>query len=144
MLRIIKRYLLMLTLLSYAGSVSAIVTETLPKAQAKHFCQLLINDGNSIAPLNYHARSLMTQEDSLTAPQNSCLPATSFSRTTGRPCASFPTLARTAPSHGMHRQTSFRRHSAQSIKNISARCFPASATRYRPVIGKPSMPISTR
>ena len=112
----------MLTLLSYAGSVSAIVTETLPKAQAKHFCQLLINDGNSIAPLNYHARSLMTQEDSLTAEQ----------------------LARTAPSHGMHRQTSFRRHSAQSIKNISARCFPASATRYRPVIGKPSMPISTR
>jgi hypothetical protein len=69
MLRIIKRYLLMLTLLSYAGSVSAIVTVTLPKAQAKHFCQLLINDGNSIAPLHYHARNLMTQEDSLTAEQ---------------------------------------------------------------------------
>ena len=59
----------MLTLLSYAGSVSAIVTEAIPKAQAEHFCRLLINDGNSIAPLNYHARSLMTQEDSLTAEQ---------------------------------------------------------------------------
>ncbi len=59
----------MLTLLFYAGSVSAIVTETIPKAQAEHFCQLLINDGNSIAPLSYHARSNMTQTDSLTAKQ---------------------------------------------------------------------------
>ncbi len=59
----------MLTLLSYAGSVSAIVTEAIPKAQAEHFCQLLINDGNSIAPLSYHARSNMTQTDSLTAEQ---------------------------------------------------------------------------
>ena len=59
----------MLTLLSYAGSVSAIVTEAIPQAQAEHFCQLLIYDGNSIAPLHYHARSLMTQEDSLTAEQ---------------------------------------------------------------------------
>jgi len=59
----------MLTLLSYAGSVSAIVREVIPKAQAEHFCQLLIYDGKSIAPLHYHARSLMTQEDSLTAEQ---------------------------------------------------------------------------
>jgi len=41
----------------------------MPRQQAAHFCQLLINDGQGISPLSAHARRIMTPGDSLTAEQ---------------------------------------------------------------------------
>lgn len=46
------------------------IPKVMPKEQAAHFCKVLIYDGNSIAPLNYHAHRIITQEnDSLTTEQ---------------------------------------------------------------------------
>lgn len=64
----IIQYVLMLALLT-AGSAS-LTGRTLPKEQAAHFCQLLIEDGNGPSPLRIHALRLATEEnDSLTAEQ---------------------------------------------------------------------------
>ena len=64
------RFTLILTLLCFAGSVSVFADPLIiPKEQSEHFCQLLIDDGNTIAPLNYHARRAMTQTDSLSVEQ---------------------------------------------------------------------------
>ena len=60
----------MLALLLTIGSVSlSSAPVVMPREQARHFCQLLIDDGNSISPLSVHARRLMTQNDSLTSEQ---------------------------------------------------------------------------
>ena len=57
----------MLALLT-AGSAS-LTARTLPKEQAAHFCQLLMDDGNGPCPLRIHALRLATDKDSLTAEQ---------------------------------------------------------------------------
>ena len=41
----------------------------IPQAQAKHFCQLMLNDETGIYPLGYHARRILSSNDSLTAEQ---------------------------------------------------------------------------
>lgn len=66
-----RRYTtLILALLFMAGSVFAMPAPLImPKAQAAHFCRLLINDGESIAPLSSHAHRLMAANDSLTSEQ---------------------------------------------------------------------------
>lgn len=45
------------------------VPEVLPKHIASHFCQLFINDGEEILPLSYHARRILSPDDSLTVEQ---------------------------------------------------------------------------
>ena len=45
------------------------VGETIPSAQAAHFCRLLLYDGETIMPMSVHARKLMSATDSLTAEQ---------------------------------------------------------------------------
>jgi hypothetical protein len=42
---------------------------TIPQAQAAHFCRLFICDETGIYPLGYHARRILTPNDSLTAEQ---------------------------------------------------------------------------
>jgi hypothetical protein len=42
---------------------------TIPQAQAAHFCRLLLNDETGIYPLGYHARRILSSNDSLTAEQ---------------------------------------------------------------------------
>lgn len=63
-------YIIVLALLLSAGSVSVkAASDIIPKEQAVHFCQLLINDGQSIMPLSAHARRMLTSTDSLTVEQ---------------------------------------------------------------------------
>lgn len=65
-----NHYILMLALLLTIGPASLLSAPVvLPREQATHFCQLLINDGNSVSPLSVHARRLMVPNDSLTAEQ---------------------------------------------------------------------------
>jgi hypothetical protein len=42
---------------------------TIPQAQAAHFCRLFISDETGIYPLGYHARRILTPNDSLTVEQ---------------------------------------------------------------------------
>lgn len=42
---------------------------TIPQAQAAHFCQLFICDETGVYPLGYHARRILSPNDSLTAEQ---------------------------------------------------------------------------
>ena len=41
----------------------------IPQAQAEHFCQLLISDGDALSPLSVHARKAIQPEDSLSVEQ---------------------------------------------------------------------------
>jgi len=70
----ITRHILTLTLLLFVRSASANFSTftydlSLPKAQATHFCQLFLYDGETIMPMSAHARKLMKATDSLTAEQ---------------------------------------------------------------------------
>ena len=40
-----------------------------PQAQAEHFCQLLISDGDALSPLSVHARKAIQADDSLSVEQ---------------------------------------------------------------------------
>lgn len=62
------RFVLLLALQLSAGPAFA-MPHIMPQQQAAHFCQLLINDGQSIAPLSKHARHYMMPNDSLTVEQ---------------------------------------------------------------------------
>ena len=42
---------------------------TVPQAQAKHFCQLMLSDESGLYPLGIHARRILSSTDSLTAEQ---------------------------------------------------------------------------
>ena len=42
---------------------------TIPQAQAAHFCRLFISDETGIYPLGYHARRILSPNDSLTVEQ---------------------------------------------------------------------------
>ena len=41
----------------------------IPQAQASHFCQLLISNGDALSPLSVHARKAIQPEDSLSVEQ---------------------------------------------------------------------------
>lgn len=41
----------------------------IPQSQASHFCQILINDGQSIMPLRAHAKMLIEPSDSISSEQ---------------------------------------------------------------------------
>ena len=41
----------------------------IPQAQAEHFCQLLISDGDALSPLSVHARKAIQADDSLSVEQ---------------------------------------------------------------------------
>lgn len=66
----ISRFIGLLTLLLFAGSVSLFAV-TLPQRQAKHFCQLLVCDNeNNIRPLSVYIRQQPSeQNDSLSIEQ---------------------------------------------------------------------------
>lgn len=61
--------ILMLTLLLAGSALSKASLRVMPQAQASHFCQLLINDGENIMPLNAHARRVVEPNDSLSNEQ---------------------------------------------------------------------------
>ncbi len=42
---------------------------SIPQAQAAHFCRLFISDDTGIYPLGYHARRILSSNDSLTVEQ---------------------------------------------------------------------------
>ena len=59
----------MLTLLLVGSPFSNASPRVMPQAQASHFCQLFVNDGESVMPLSAHARSVVEPSDSLTSEQ---------------------------------------------------------------------------
>lgn len=64
----LQRHVMMLALLT-AGLASS-TARTLPREQAAHFCQLMMDDGNGPCPLRIHALKLATEKnDSMTAEQ---------------------------------------------------------------------------
>ena len=64
------RYILLLTLLIFAGSASVWAAPVvIPQSQAAHFCKLLVHDGSSVLPLSSHAHQLVQPEDSLSVEQ---------------------------------------------------------------------------
>lgn len=66
----IFRYLFVLALLLLAESASVSAKSlVVPRPQAAHFCQLLLNDGRRISSLSSHARQFMHAEDSLSIEQ---------------------------------------------------------------------------
>ena len=64
------RYCFVLALLLMVGSASVSASRLImPRQQAEHFCQLMLDDGTGASPLYYHARHMMQAEDSLSVEQ---------------------------------------------------------------------------
>ena len=64
------RYYVVLALLLMVGSASVSASRLImPRQQAEHFCQLLLDDGTGASPLYYHARRMMQPEDTLSVEQ---------------------------------------------------------------------------
>jgi hypothetical protein len=64
------RYCFVLALLLMVGSASVSASRLImPRQQAEHFCQLMLDDGTGASPLYYHARRMMQAEDSLSVEQ---------------------------------------------------------------------------
>ncbi len=64
------RYYVVLALLLMVGSASVSASRLImPRQQAEHFCQLMLDDGTGASPLYYHARRMMQAEDSLSVEQ---------------------------------------------------------------------------
>lgn len=64
------RYYVVLALLLMVGSASVSASRLImPRQQAEHFCQLLLDDGTGASPLYYHTRRMMQPEDTLSVEQ---------------------------------------------------------------------------
>ncbi len=64
------RYYVVLALLFMVGSASVSASRLImPRQQAEHFCQLMLNDGTGASPLFYHARHMIQAEDTLSIEQ---------------------------------------------------------------------------
>ena len=64
------RYYVVLALLFMVGSASVYASRLImPRQQAEHFCQLMLDDGTGASPLYYHARRMMQPEDTLSVEQ---------------------------------------------------------------------------
>ena len=108
-----------------AGSVFAMPAPLImPKAQAAHFCRLLINDGESIAPLSSHAHRLMAANDSLTSEQ--IFASYIFRQSNWITLRIFP---HTETDGTIQHPTSFPLRSALNTRSISARSSPTSRQR---------------